>query len=43
MANWDVVSERLVAAGCRAGGALLGVTQLALPSLLIEIQAIAVR
>ena len=43
VANWDVVSDRLRPAGCRAGGALLGVTRLALPALLIEIQAIAVR
>lgn len=42
MANWDVIKERLLGAGCRAGGVLLGVTRLALPDLLIEIQAIAV-
>ena len=42
MANWDVVSERLLPAGCRAGGALLGVTRLASPDLLIEVQAVAV-
>ena len=43
VANWDVVSDRLVPAGCRAGGVLLGVTRLALPELQIEIQAVAVR
>ena len=41
--HWSVISERLVGAGCRAGGVLLGVTRLALPELLIEIQAIAAR
>jgi enamine deaminase RidA (YjgF/YER057c/UK114 family) len=43
MQNWSVVSERLVAAGCRAGGVLLGVTRLAHLDLMIEIQAIAAR
>lgn len=43
MHNWSVVSERLLAAGCRAGGVLLGVSRLAHPDLLIEIQAIAAR
>ncbi len=41
--SWSVVSERLLAAGCRAGGVLLGVTRLAHPDLMIEIQAIAAR
>jgi enamine deaminase RidA (YjgF/YER057c/UK114 family) len=41
--HWSVISERLVGVGCRAGGVLLGVTRLALPELLIEIQAIAAR
>ncbi len=43
LANWDVIAERLGAAGCAAGGVLLGVTRLALPELLVEFQAIAVR
>jgi enamine deaminase RidA (YjgF/YER057c/UK114 family) len=43
MANWDAIKERLVAAGCRAGGVLLGVSRLAFPELLIEIEAIAVQ
>jgi enamine deaminase RidA (YjgF/YER057c/UK114 family) len=43
MKHWDVVASRLVAAGCRAGGVLLGVTRLAHPDLAIEIQAIAAR
>ena len=42
-ANWDVVRDRLLPAGCRAGGVLLGVTQLATRDLLIEVQAVAVR
>lgn len=41
--QWDAVSSRLGSAGCRAGGVLLGVTALAVPGLMIEIQAIAVR
>jgi enamine deaminase RidA (YjgF/YER057c/UK114 family) len=43
MTNWDVIKERLVAAGCRAGGVLLGVSRLAFPELLIEIEAIAIQ
>lgn len=43
MQHWSLVSERLAAAGRRAGGVLLGVTRLAHPELLIEIQAIAAR
>lgn len=43
MRHWSVVSERLLTAGCRAGGVLLGVTRLAHPDLMIEIQAIAAR
>lgn len=43
MANWDVVSSRLVGADCRAGGVLLGVTRLAVEGLGIELQAIAAR
>lgn len=43
MQCWSVVADRLLAAGCRAGGVLLGVTRLAHPDLMIEIQAIATR
>lgn len=43
MANWDVIKHRLGADRFHAGGVLLQVAQLALPSLLIEIQAIAAR
>jgi enamine deaminase RidA (YjgF/YER057c/UK114 family) len=41
--NWDVVSGRLLPAGCRAGGVLLGVDRLAGPDLLVEIQAVSIR
>lgn len=43
MANWDVIKKRLGADRLHAGGVLLQVAQLALPSLLVEIQAIAAR
>lgn len=43
MASWDVIKDRLNGAGCFAGGVLLQVAQLAFPSLLVEIQAIAAR
>lgn len=43
MANWDVIKDRLNGAGSYAGGVLLQVQQLAFPSLLVEIQAIAVK
>lgn len=43
MANWDTIKNRLVTAGCRAGGVLLGVSRLAFPELLIEIEATAVQ
>jgi enamine deaminase RidA (YjgF/YER057c/UK114 family) len=43
MANWDAIKNRLVTAGCRAGGVLLGVSRLAFPELLIEIEATAVQ
>jgi enamine deaminase RidA (YjgF/YER057c/UK114 family) len=39
----DAVVERLGSAGCRAAGTLLGVTRLAYPELLVEIEATAVR
>jgi len=41
--NWDVISSRLLPAGCRAGGVLLGVERLAAPDLLVEIQAVSIR
>ncbi len=41
--NWDVVSSRLLPAGCRAGGVLLGVDRLATPDLLVQIQAVSIR
>ena len=37
----DVVVERLTEAGCRAAGSLLGVSRLAFPELMIEIEATA--
>lgn len=43
MANWDAIKNRLVTAECRAGGVLLGVSRLAFPELLIEIEATAVQ
>lgn len=43
MQHWAIVADRLLAAGCGAGGVLLGVTRLAHPDLMIEVQAIAAR
>ena len=40
--NWDVISSRLLPAGCRAGGVLLGVARLAAPDLPVEIQAVSI-
>jgi len=37
----DIIMERLVGAGCRPASTLLGVTRLAFPELLIEIEATA--
>jgi enamine deaminase RidA (YjgF/YER057c/UK114 family) len=42
-ANWDAVVSRLDKAGCRPSSTLLGVTRLAFPELLIEIEATAVK
>jgi enamine deaminase RidA (YjgF/YER057c/UK114 family) len=42
-ANWDVVMNRLTQAGCRPGSTLLGVSCLAFPQLLVEIEATAVK
>ena len=39
--GWALVKERTSAAGCRAAATLLGVTRLAYPELLIEIEATA--
>jgi enamine deaminase RidA (YjgF/YER057c/UK114 family) len=38
----DILGERLGAAGCRAAGTLLGVTRLAFPELMVEIEATAI-
>ena len=40
--NWDALTSRLDAAGCRPASTLLGVTRLAFPGWLIEIEATAV-
>ena len=42
-ASSDVVISRLQAAGCAPSGTLLGVSSLAFPGLLIELEATAVR
>jgi enamine deaminase RidA (YjgF/YER057c/UK114 family) len=42
MANWDVVKDRFASVGRQPGGVLLGVSRLASPELMIEIQATAV-
>ncbi len=39
---YDVVAGRLAAAGCQPASTLLGVTRLAFPELLVEIEATAV-
>jgi enamine deaminase RidA (YjgF/YER057c/UK114 family) len=39
----DIVKSRLSRAGCQPSGTLLGVTRLAFPGLLIEIEATAVK
>lgn len=41
--NWDVLMTRLAGANVRPGATLLGVTRLAFPDLLVEIEATAVR
>lgn len=43
MANWDVIRGRFEPTGQQAGGVLLGVSRLAVPELLIEIEAIAAK
>jgi 2-iminobutanoate/2-iminopropanoate deaminase len=42
-ANWDAVVSRLAQAGCRPSSTLLGVSRLAFPELLIEMEATAVK
>jgi enamine deaminase RidA (YjgF/YER057c/UK114 family) len=42
-ANWDVIVNRLARAGCTPASTLLGVSRLAFPELLIEIEATAVK
>jgi enamine deaminase RidA (YjgF/YER057c/UK114 family) len=39
---YDVVAGRLAEAGCQPSSTLLGVTRLAFPELLVEIEATAV-
>ena len=41
--NWDTITSRLEAAGCRPASTLLGVTRLAFPEWMIEIEATAVK
>jgi enamine deaminase RidA (YjgF/YER057c/UK114 family) len=41
MAASDVIGSRLAAAGCQPSGTLLGVTKLAFPGLMVEIEATA--
>jgi 2-iminobutanoate/2-iminopropanoate deaminase len=43
LSAWEVVASRLAAAGCQPPGVLLGVSKLAFPGLLIEIEATAVK
>jgi enamine deaminase RidA (YjgF/YER057c/UK114 family) len=42
MANWETISTRLAEANCRPASTLLGVSRLAFPELLVEIEATAV-
>ncbi len=42
-ANYDLVVERLSAAGCRPASSVLGVNRLAYPEMLVEIEATAMR
>jgi enamine deaminase RidA (YjgF/YER057c/UK114 family) len=41
--HYEAVTSRLGAAGCRVSSTLLGVTRLAFPELLVELEATAVR
>ena len=40
--EYEAVASRLIAAGCRPASTLLGITRLAFPELMIEIEATAV-
>jgi enamine deaminase RidA (YjgF/YER057c/UK114 family) len=43
LASFGAIAERLSAAGCQPASTLLGVTRLAFPELLVEIEATAVQ
>jgi enamine deaminase RidA (YjgF/YER057c/UK114 family) len=43
LGNWDVIVNRLTAAGCHCTSTLLGVARLAYPQAMIEIEATAVK
>jgi enamine deaminase RidA (YjgF/YER057c/UK114 family) len=43
LANWAVLAERLSTGGCRCTSTLLGVTRLAYPEMMIEIEATAMK
>lgn len=43
LASWDVIAGRLQAAGIQPASTLLGVTRLAFPAWLVEIEATAVQ
>jgi enamine deaminase RidA (YjgF/YER057c/UK114 family) len=43
LADFDAVKSRLAEAGCRPSSTLLGVTRLAYPDLLVEIEATAAK
>lgn len=43
LANWDVITTRLTAGGCRCTSTLLGVARLAYPKTMIEIEATAAK
>jgi enamine deaminase RidA (YjgF/YER057c/UK114 family) len=43
LAAYEVVASHLAKAGCQPSSALLGVTRLAFPELLVEIEATAVK
>jgi enamine deaminase RidA (YjgF/YER057c/UK114 family) len=43
LANYDALVSRLAAAGCRQSATLLGVTRLAFPDWLVELEATAVK
>jgi enamine deaminase RidA (YjgF/YER057c/UK114 family) len=43
LANYDALTTRLAAAGCRQSATLLGVTRLAFPEFMVEFEATAVK